>query len=359
MAAALLEAVRGLRVANPGLGLKPLLTKLRDQQPDLETGTKEVREALTALKAESEAKAATAATPPTDDVSSAADEGVTLSQIGPSLACVGCARLPLEMGDGREKHPVCPKCVTLKLPTTYFCGPNCPGNPIAWKMHGAYHKALNRQQKQQEDGGTSQHWHREAAERASRRAAQTGSKYEELVADGIKYTAEQDWRRAVRTYREAFVLRPDVVVAYYNLGSVLANSGHTVEAAQRYLEAKVRAPVGSEEWARATAAAFEMLTEKECDEVTKPEWWNDEGLKALSARVVRLAPNDGLGMRALVLSGRCRGWVAGPRSSAELKEAASHYEQEAALSNAPALKVEFVRRAMALGGLGGKGYCYR
>ena len=35
MAEALLEAVRGLRVADPGLGVKPLLAKLRDQQPDL------------------------------------------------------------------------------------------------------------------------------------------------------------------------------------------------------------------------------------------------------------------------------------------------------------------------------------
>ena len=25
----------------------------------------------------------------------------------------------------------------------------------------------------------------------------------------------------------------------------------------------------------------------------KPEWWNDEELKALSARVVRAAPDDG------------------------------------------------------------------
>ena len=52
---ALLEAVRGLRVAYPDLGVKRLLAKLREQQPDLGAGTREVREALTALKAESEA----------------------------------------------------------------------------------------------------------------------------------------------------------------------------------------------------------------------------------------------------------------------------------------------------------------
>ena len=45
----LLEAVRGLRLAHPELGPKPLLAKLREQHPDLGAGNKEVREALTAL----------------------------------------------------------------------------------------------------------------------------------------------------------------------------------------------------------------------------------------------------------------------------------------------------------------------
>ena len=44
-------------MADPDLGLKPLLVKLREQQPDLEAGTREVREALVVLKAESEAAA--------------------------------------------------------------------------------------------------------------------------------------------------------------------------------------------------------------------------------------------------------------------------------------------------------------
>ena len=50
MADGLLEAVRGLWLADPGLGPKPLLAKLREQQPDLGAGNKEVREVLTALK---------------------------------------------------------------------------------------------------------------------------------------------------------------------------------------------------------------------------------------------------------------------------------------------------------------------
>ena len=120
-----------------------------------------------------------------------------------------------------------------------------------------------------------------------------------------------------------------------------------MEAAQRFLEARERYLVGSQGWARATAAAFNVLKRDECDEVAKPEWWNDEGLKALSARVVRAAPDDVAAhdMRALVLTGQGAAWEAGPRSAAELKEAAKHYERAAALCPAPVLKANFAELA--------------
>ena len=41
----LYKAVRGLRLAYPGLGVKPILAKLREQQPELGAATKEVRKA--------------------------------------------------------------------------------------------------------------------------------------------------------------------------------------------------------------------------------------------------------------------------------------------------------------------------
>ena len=101
--------------------------------------------------------------------------------------------------------------------------------------------------------------------------------------------------------------------------------------------------MGSEKWAKATASAFSTLTQEVCDEVAKPEWWNDEGLKALSAKVVRAAPNDETanGMRALVLSGQNCVWETGPRSAAELKKAAAHWERAVALTNAPAVKAQY------------------
>ena len=113
-----------------------------------------------------------------------------------------------------------------------------------------------------------------------------------------------------------------------------------MEAAQRFLEAKERLSAGSAGWAQATAMAFTMLARKECSEVAKPEWWNDEGLKALSAKVVRAAPNEmsANSMRAHVLEGHAGAWEMGPRSAAELKEAATHFDRAAALCSAPAMK---------------------
>ena len=54
MANNLLECVRRLRLADPELGPKPLLARLREQRPELGAGNKEVREALLALKVEGE-----------------------------------------------------------------------------------------------------------------------------------------------------------------------------------------------------------------------------------------------------------------------------------------------------------------
>jgi tetratricopeptide (TPR) repeat protein len=245
------------------------------------------------------------------------------------------------------KHPVCPICVKLKVPTTYWCCVNCPGNPGAWKRHAPYHKAVKRQRNMHEDGGEWQQRERETAEGAARDAAESGDAYDELIADGLRYLSQRDTRRAARACREAIALRPDKPAAYFNLGAALGSSGHHVEAAQRLLEAKERYPVGSEAWAAATAAAFDMLTAEACAEVAKPEWWDDEELKALSARVVRAAPDDlhAHQMRADVLVGQGAAWEAGPRSAAELREAATHFDRAAALCPAPAAKADHAGNA--------------
>ena len=206
---------------------------------------------------------------------------------------------------------------------------------------------MKRQQKYAEDGGVMQQQHRETAERQAQLAAQSGDAYIELMAEGVRYLSKQDYRRAARAFREAIALRPDRAEAYYNLGVALNNSAHGVEAAQRFLEARERYPVGSERWADATAWAFTVLLREECAEVAKPEWWSDEGLKALSARVVRAAPDSAPAnqMRGLVLRGQPDTWEEGPRSAAELRKAATHWERAAALCPAPAGKANFAHCA--------------
>eukprot|EP00964_Phaeocystis_antarctica_P030984 scaffold17540_cov60-Phaeocystis_antarctica.AAC.1 len=100
-------------------------------------------------------------------------------------------------------------CRDEKLPTTYLCGKNCPANPGAWVLHGAFHKKLRKQRKSQADGGAMQQMHREAAEVQARYAAQSGDAYDELLAEGMRYASQQDTRKAARAYREAIALRPD------------------------------------------------------------------------------------------------------------------------------------------------------
>ena len=76
------------------------------------------------------------------------------------------------MDDEREKHPICDMCRDLKMPTTYLCGVNCPGNPGAWELHGAFHKRVRKQRKGAEDGGAIQRQNRDTAEEQARIAAQ-------------------------------------------------------------------------------------------------------------------------------------------------------------------------------------------
>ena len=83
--------------------------------------------------------------------------------------------------------------------------------------------------------------------------------------------------------------------------------------------------------------------------MAKPEWWSDEALKALSKAVVGATDRlTGDSMRANVLSGQSSAWESGPRSAAELKEAAKHYERSAQLTPGPGLKSKKKSYAAAL-----------
>ena len=78
-----------------------------------------------------------------------------------------------------------------------------------------------------------------------------------------------------RTYSKAIALWPDAPSAYYNLGVVLSNSGRSVEAAQRFLEAMERSHlVGSEGWAKSKSKAKEYTP-------ADSEFWAEATAKAL------------------------------------------------------------------------------
>ena len=80
----LLGAVRALRVTTPGLGVKPMVAKLREEQPSLDAGTKQVREALRTLEAESEATIAAAPPPGSGDTGGPAIDQDTPAPPSPS-----------------------------------------------------------------------------------------------------------------------------------------------------------------------------------------------------------------------------------------------------------------------------------
>ena len=157
------------------------------------------------------------------------------------------------------------------------------------------------------------------------------------MGEGEHFASMGCWREACKSFLRASYLRTDDPVAHFNLGAAFSALGQESRAALCYLEAQKLAPEGSGCWAQATATAFDLLRLKECNAVTKPRWWNDEELKIVSARVVVAAPNfEGTHhMLAVVLSGLCDGvWEVGPRSAAELKDAAAHFELSVALCDA-------------------------
>ena len=129
-----------------------------------------------------------------------------------------------------------------------------------------------------------------------------------------------------------------------------------------YLKATELYDEGTENWATSAAAAFDLLKHPDCRETPKPEWWSDEGLKALSARLVALTPDSGdtcsmrarvlrcddnprtYVMRARVLSGDALSkppWNAGPRTAAEIKEAATWWRRYAKTTRTPADKLRY------------------
>ena len=113
--AALLEAVRTLRAAQPGLGVKHLVARLRAEQPGLGAEARLVREALGALERESEAATAPAAAPAAASAPATAAEGAGGAPLqGVSLLCAFCGRSPEELGVPPYVSWVCGGCISVR-----------------------------------------------------------------------------------------------------------------------------------------------------------------------------------------------------------------------------------------------------
>jgi len=262
----------------------------------------------------------------------------------PSLLCVSCARPP---PPHRRTWGRCVRCAELNLPSTYYCGEECMN--AHWPKHKEYHKVQKAFVDQVREG-TQSDGVRSAAEAAARRAEATGDEYQKRIAAGIALNAEGDHNAAAKAWRKMIKEWPDKPVPYFNLATALDQSCRDMEAAQMYLKAMELGNEGTEGWSKSAASAFGLLRHPDCDEVPKPEWWTDEALKVLSARVVAVTPamSQSCFMRARVLSGDALSeppWNAGPRTAAEIKEAATWYRRGAMVTHTPAVKLRFERLA--------------
>jgi len=245
-----------------------------------------------------------------------------------SLLCVNCGSAP---PPHRRTWGRCTVCIERDLPSTYYCGEECMN--AHWPKHKVYHKVQKRRAIQMRECGQPERT-RSLAEAEARRAERTGDEFDKRFAAAMALNAEGDHHAAAKAWRKMITQWPARPGPYINLAVVLDRSDRDVEAAPMYLKAMELREEGTEPWAVAAASAFDLLKTEACHEAPKPEWWNDEGLKALSVRLVASAPDiqKTCCMRAHVLSGDLLFgalWSVGPRSAAEIKEAATWYRRAA------------------------------
>ena len=267
-----------------------------------------------------------------------------------SLLCVNCGSAPPE---GREKWSRCVRCAELNLPATYYCGEECM--KAHWPVHRQYHKE-QKQQHEQRLEGTLREQERSAAESQVRIAEATGDEYCKRFADALALHTQGNLNAAAKALRKIIKRWPERPETYHNLAVVMERAERETEAGKLHLVALELSEEGTEQWAFYVAAAFDSLKTDACRDVPKPEWWNDEVLKALSARVVAFLPNDSgaCAMRAYVLTGGAQyvhgrdhayPWEAGSRSASDVKEAATWFRRAAKAHPTPAIKLIYEKNA--------------
>jgi len=263
------------------------------------------------------------------------------SMAEPSLLCVNCLRPP---PPHRRTWGRCTVCIERNLPSTYYCGEECMN--AHWQNgHKVYHKVQKQMAKERLEG-TGPDRTRSLAEAEARRAEATGSEYQKRFAAALALNAQGDHNAAAKAWRKTIKEWPELPGPYHNLAIVLQRSGRFVEAAQTFFKAMELYEDGTKGWAEAAALWPSTFKSPDCSEAPEPEWWDDEAVKALSAQVVAVSPDGHMqcAMRARVLIGGALAkapWNAGPRTAAEVKEAASCYRRAARVCHLPADKLVY------------------
>ena len=240
-----------------------------------------------------------------------------------SRACWGCGKEP---PDG-VKFQRCMRCAEAKLPSSYFCGEECM--LANWPRHKAWH--MQQKAFSKPISPSTLREERLYREHVSRIAAETGDEFLQLQIDAGLLMRSDDLSGAAKAWRKLIKMRPDEPSSYLNLATTMARANIGLESCQLYVKAMELAEIGSESWLVAAPRAFDALYGKpECQEESKPAWWTDKDLKAISARVVAEKPNDALSciMRGHVLSST----LTGPHTAEEAKEAASWFRRAMAVA---------------------------
>ena len=241
----------------------------------------------------------------------------------PSLLCVNCFKPPPE---GRAKWQSCVRCAKLKLPATYYCSEEC--QTAHWPKHKQYHKeqrALIASVDMVEERSTANEV-AQIAEAKGDECVKSVAQANTLMAEGNLHGAAKAWRKIIETWPEDAVQS----VAYDYLAATLHRSCRFAEAAECKLKAMELYEEDTKDWAKSAAFACKMLVLNECHDVRKPEWWNEEAIKTLSARIMAAIPDndDAQLVRALALSGSAGlSWGPGTRTAVELKEAATLFRR--------------------------------
>ena len=150
--------------------------------------------------------------------------------------------------------------------------------------------------------------------------------YDRILVEANRLASEGDYLKASKRFQKAIKSAPQRPEAYHQLGHAHLQSGDLVRAVEMFIRAIERGTPDSKAWATSVALVFVNLSQcmgggaaarqtpglsaisgrmrDAIARIGKPDWWHPAGLREMSARAVRLVPEDVLVwvMRAHVLS---------------------------------------------------------